>query len=56
MSTNSLVQRALTNAWLESQGVPSLRTRWERCCLLSKKYAAGVTVADLDLFSSHPVP
>ena len=28
MSTNSLVQRALTNAWLESQGVPSLRTRW----------------------------
>ena len=28
MSTNSIVQRALTNAWLGSQGVPSLQTRW----------------------------
>jgi RNA-directed DNA polymerase len=29
MSHNSLVQRAMTNAWLEKQGVPSLRKQWE---------------------------
>lgn len=28
MSGNSIVQRALTNAWLHGQGVPDLRTSW----------------------------
>jgi YD repeat-containing protein len=28
----------------------------ERCCQLRKKSAAGVTVAELDLFSNRPVP
>ena len=28
MSTNSLVQAALTNAWLDQQGVPNLQQRW----------------------------
>jgi RNA-directed DNA polymerase len=28
MSSNSIVQRALTNRWLEEQGVPNLRTIW----------------------------
>lgn len=30
MAGNSIVQRALTNTWLESQGVPNLRTQWIR--------------------------
>jgi RNA-directed DNA polymerase len=28
MSGNSIVQRALTNAWLHEQGVPDMRTLW----------------------------
>jgi hypothetical protein len=28
MSTNSVVQAALTNEWLEKQGVPNLQTSW----------------------------
>jgi RNA-directed DNA polymerase len=28
MSSNSIVQRALTNAWLHEQGVPDMRTLW----------------------------
>ena len=28
MSTNSIVQAALTNAWLDKQGVPNLRHLW----------------------------
>jgi RNA-directed DNA polymerase len=28
MSHNSLVQRAMNNAWLEGQGVPSLEKLW----------------------------
>ena len=28
MSRNSIVQRALTNQWLEEQGVPNMRTLW----------------------------
>jgi RNA-directed DNA polymerase len=28
MSTNSLVQRALTNRWLHEQGVPDIRAQW----------------------------
>lgn len=28
MSSNSIVQRALTNRWLEEQGVPNVRTIW----------------------------
>jgi RNA-directed DNA polymerase len=28
MSSNSIVQRALTNRWLHEQGVPDLRTSW----------------------------
>jgi RNA-directed DNA polymerase len=28
MSSNSIVQAAMTNAWLEKQGVPSLQTQW----------------------------
>ena len=30
MSTNSIVQRAMTNAWLSQQGVPSIRTTMGR--------------------------
>ena len=28
MSANSIVQRALTNRWLQEQGVPDMRTLW----------------------------
>jgi hypothetical protein len=28
MSGNSIVQRAMDNAWLEKQGVPSLKRQW----------------------------
>ena len=28
MSSNSIVQRALTNRWLQEQGVPNMRTSW----------------------------
>lgn len=28
MSANSIVQRALTNGWLQEQGVPDMRTLW----------------------------
>ena len=28
MAGNSIVQRAMTNAWLESKGVPSLEKQW----------------------------
>jgi len=28
MSSNSIVQAALTNDWLEQQGVPNLQTQW----------------------------
>jgi RNA-directed DNA polymerase len=28
MSSNSIVQRALTNRWLHEQGVPDIRTQW----------------------------
>ncbi len=28
MSGNSIVQRALTNRWLQEQGVPDMRTLW----------------------------
>jgi len=28
MSTNSILQRALNNAWLEKQGVPDFRKQW----------------------------
>jgi RNA-directed DNA polymerase len=28
MSTNSIVQRALTNKWLEEQGVPKMKEQW----------------------------
>ncbi len=28
MSTNSLVQAALTNEWLDKQGVPNLQALW----------------------------
>ena len=28
MSTNSIVQRAMTNAWLSQQGVPSIEQQW----------------------------
>ncbi len=28
MSSNSIVQAALNNAWLHEQGVPDMRTKW----------------------------
>ncbi len=28
ISSNSIVQAALTNAWLHAQGVPDLRAKW----------------------------
>ena len=28
MSTNRILQQALTNRWLEAQGVPNMRTSW----------------------------
>jgi len=28
MSANSIIQRALTNRWLQEQGVPNMRTLW----------------------------
>ena len=28
MSTNSVVQAALTNEWLDKQGVPNLQASW----------------------------
>ena len=28
MSSNSIVQAALNNAWLHAQGVPDLRAKW----------------------------
>lgn len=28
MSTNSIVQAALTNEWLDQQGVPNLQATW----------------------------
>ena len=28
MSSNSIVQQALSNRWLEGQGVPDMRTSW----------------------------
>jgi hypothetical protein len=28
MSSNSILQRALTNRWLQAQGVPDMRTLW----------------------------
>jgi signal peptidase I len=36
--------------------VPGKDILGERCCQLRKKSAAGVTVAELDLFSNRPVP
>jgi len=31
MSTNSIVQAALTNEWLDKQGVPNLQNLWIAC-------------------------
>jgi hypothetical protein len=46
--------------WLAGGGVKGGyvhgATDEERCCQLRKKSAAGVTVAELDLFSNRPVP
>ena len=36
MSHNSLVQQAMTNAWLSEQGVPSIEEQW-----ISVRYPNG---------------